>query len=192
MLFIALGLIGAAIGAFVALWRKPTVPRHWPILGLALAPQLGNLFGWRMPGMFFWAAMVIFLWCLANYNVPGALLTAIGVGMNLLAMAWHRGYMPIRTDVLASIGQVVAPGTVLVGSKDVAVLTSPVWWLSDWLVVPLPSGPIVASPGDIVVVVGVLWWLVFSHRPEKEHIDVDISGNSNVGRAPSTTVARPE
>ena len=173
MTFVAIALIGALVSAAMAAWRKPQLPGYWPVLALALAPQIANLAGFRVAGMFFWAIVAVFVWCMLNYAVGGALLVALGVGMNLLPMAWHGGYMPIRTDILAEIGQVVAPGTVLLGSKDIAVLSSPLWLLSDWIILRLPSGPIVASPGDAVVVVGIVWWLLFSHRPEKEPADVD-------------------
>ena len=173
MMFVAIAFVGALVSAAIAIWRKPQLPGYWPVLALALLPQIANLVGLRVAGMFFWAMVAVFVWCMLNYAVSGALVVALGVGMNLLPMAWHSGYMPIRTDILAEIGQIVSPGTVLLGSKDIAVLSSPLWLLSDWIIVRLPSGPIVASPGDAVVVFGIVWWLVFSHRPEKESIDVD-------------------
>ena len=187
MTLVAIALSAAAL----ARWRKPATPRGWPLLGLALAPQLVARLGWSTPGLFFLSIVVVFGWCLYNRDVRGARLAAIGIGLNLLAMAWHGGSMPIRIDVLAAIGVAAEPGALLLGSKDVAVLTSPLWLLSDWIIIRLPSGPIVVSPGDFLVIAGVVWWLLFSRPLAKEHDDA-AGCQTDVARAPHTSAARAE
>lgn len=190
MTLVAITVLGALGTAALALWRQPAVPRGWPLLGLALAPQLLARLGGPMPGMFFLSMMIVFGWCVYNRAVCGATLAAAGVGANLLVMAWHGGAMPIRTDVLAAIGVAAEPGTLLPGSKDVAVLTSRLWLLSDWVIIPLPAGPIVASPGDLLVLAGIIWWLLFSRPLRKEHADDDAGRKADVARAPHTPAAR--
>src|SRR6476659_7624356 len=75
-----------------------------------------------------------FGWCLCNRALAGVPAVALGVIMNLLIMAFHGGAMPIYADTLADIGHSFAPGTLLMGSKDVVVQSAALWSLSDWLV----------------------------------------------------------
>ncbi|HNP73568.1 MAG TPA: DUF5317 family protein [Kouleothrix sp.] len=191
MALLPIALAGALCSAVVALWRKPATPRGWPLLLLALAPQLAALLSRPQPGLFFCSMVAVFGCCLCNLALPGAALAATGVGLNLLAMAWHGGAMPIRTDILAAVGVSAAPGTLLHASKDIAVLASPVWLLSDWIIIPLPRGPLVASPGDFLIVAGVTWWLLFS-RLEKEHDYADAGRSADVARTSHAPAARAE
>ena len=107
------------------------MPRFCLLLVVALVPQVGNLVGIRILGMFFVAIAVIGIWCAYNRDIPGTAVVGVGIGLNLLVMGFHGGAMPIRADVLAAFGQVAAPGTILVGSKDVVIDTSALWLLSD-------------------------------------------------------------
>jgi hypothetical protein len=168
MTVLALYLCLALAGAVVALWRPPRMPRYWLLLALAAVPQLGSLLGIWLPGMFLVSVGAIFVWCLCNRAIPGILAVALGVIMNLLVMALHGGAMPIHADTLARIGYDFAPGTLLMGSKDVVVQSAALWMFSDWLILPAGATTFVASPGDVVVIVGVIWWLLFSHTNERE------------------------
>jgi hypothetical protein len=92
--------------------------------------------------------------------------------MNLLTMALHGGSMPLHAGTIAAFGQTIAPGTILVGSKDVVVQSSPLGLLADWLVFWVSSGKVVVvSPGDLIVIAGILYWLLFSpvRRKEQTH-----------------------
>jgi hypothetical protein len=151
----------------LALWRPPRMPRYWLLLAIAAVPQLGSLLGVWIPGMFLVSVAAIFVWCLCNRAVAGVPAVAVGVVMNLLVMAFHGGAMPIQAEVLARIGHSYAPGTLLMGSKDIVVQSAALWLLSDWLVLPAGATTFVASPGDIVVIIGVIWWLLFSHVSER-------------------------
>lgn len=192
MLILTVALLGALCSAGLAFWRAPQVPRYWPLLAIAVAPQFGNLFGIAIPGMFFAAIIAVLIWCFGNWHIPGALLIALGVGLNWLVMALHGGSMPIRADVLALIGQAAPIGTQLAGSKDVVVQTSLLWWLSDWIVISAGSKILVVSPGDLVIVGGILYWLVFSRQLKKDSAYVEISRNPDaVGTAhPSAARAK--
>jgi hypothetical protein len=94
--------------------------------------------------------------------------------------------MPIRADILASLGQVAAPGTILVGSKDVVIDTSALWMLSDWIILALGAKKVVVSPGDLIIVAGVAWWLLFSHQAKKDQAHANIIDQTGLARAAYT------
>jgi len=168
LLVLALAGVLAALAAGLALWRSPQLPRVWPLLAIALTPLVGSILNLRLPGMFFVSMGAIGLWCLWNRGIAGIPLLAIGVSLNLVAMAAHGGAMPIYVDVLARLGQIVTPGTVLHASKDVAVASSPLWVLSDWMVLSFGRSAIILSPGDLLVIIGIAWWLLYSRDPRKD------------------------
>src|SRR5215207_2777706 len=134
MTMLTMSVIGALLSGALAFWRRPQMPRYWPLLAVAIVPQVGNLLGVRIPGMFFVAIAVIGIWCVYNHDIAGTAVVGVGIGLNLLVMGFHGGSMPIRADILASLGQIAVPGTVLVGSKDVVIDTSMLWLLSDWII----------------------------------------------------------
>jgi len=192
MAMLMLSVIGALVSGALAFWRRPHMPRFWPLLAVAMAPQLGNLAGIRVPGMFFVAIAVIGIWCAYNRDIAGTAVVAVGIGLNLLVMGFHGGSMPIRADVLASLGQVAAPGTVLAGSKDVVIDTSALWLLSDWIILALGAKKVVVSPGDLIIVAGVAWWLLFSHQPQKDQAHADIIDQAGLARTAYTPASRAE
>jgi hypothetical protein len=157
----------ALAGATLTLWRPPRMPRYWLLLAIAAVPQLGSLLGVWIPGMFLISVGAIALWCLCNRAIPGIPAVAVGVMLNLLVMAFHGGAMPVHAATLAELGQPFAPGTLLMGSKDIVVQSATLWMLSDWLVLPAGVTTFVASPGDLIVLFGVVWWLLFSHEQER-------------------------
>lgn len=190
MVMLAVALIGALCSAGLALWRVPRMPRYTPLLAIAAVPQIGNLYGIRIPWMFFIAIAAILIWCVWNWSLRGALIVALGVGLNLLVMAFHGGAMPIRADVLASIGHSAPVGTLLAGSKDVVIDSSGLWLLSDWIVIAVRHTTVVVSPGDLILVAGIVWWLLFSRQEEKENVHVEVGRHSDVARATYATATR--
>lgn len=188
----ALALVGGALASIVALWRQPALPRAWLVLSLAATPQLLLLLGIRLPGMYLITGAVALVWCLINRRLSGALLIAVGIGLNLLIMAYHNGTMPIRSDVITAIGEPFEPGTAFVNSKDTVVASSPLWLLSDWIIVPTKPYPVVASPGDLLIVVGIVWWLFFSHQPAKDVANADNVRDSGLGGTAPAAPSRPE
>ena len=165
-------LLCALAGATLALLRPPRLPRYSLLLAIAAVPQIGSLFGIRILGMFLVSAAAFCAWCLCNRNIPGVLIVALGVMLNLLVMASHGGAMPIRADVLVAAGYATPPGAALLGSKDIVVQASPLALLSDWLVVSYGARTIIASPGDLIAVVGILYWLLLGSA-NKERIAHD-------------------
>jgi hypothetical protein len=193
MAMLTLSVIGALLSVALAFWRRPQMPRYWPLLVVAIVPQVGNLVGIRIPGMFFVAIAVIGIWCAYNRVIPGTAVVAIGIGLNLLVMAFHGGSMPIRADVLLrTFGVVAVPGTVLLGSKDVVIDTSALWLLSDWIILALGAKKVVVSPGDLIIVAGVAWWLLFSHQPEKDQSHADIIDQTGLARTAYTPTSWAE
>jgi hypothetical protein len=188
-----LSIFGALLSAALAFWRRPHMPRYWPLLAVAMVPQVGNLFGIRILGMFFVAIAVIGIWCVYNRDIPGTAVVAIGIGLNLLVMGFHNGSMPVRADILLrAFGVVAAPGTILVGSKDVVIDTSALWLLSDWIILSLGATKVIVSPGDLIIVAGVAWWLLFSHQPEKDQAHADIIDQTGIARTAYTPASRAE
>ena len=120
-----------------------------------------------------------------------ASVVAIGIGLNLLVMGVHNGSMPVRADILLrTFGVVAAPGTILVGSKDVVIDTSPLWLLSDWIILSLGATKVIVSPGDLIIVAGVAWWLLFSQKPEKDQAHADIIDQTGVARTAGRVAGR--
>ena len=167
MMLLTLYAVCALIGGALTLWRSPRMPRYSLLLAIAAVPQLGAVFGIWIPGMFLVSVATIGIWCMSNQAVAGVPVVSLGMILNFLPMAFHGGAMPISSSIVTRIGYAVVPGTLLVGSKDVVVGPTPLALLSDWIVIPSSATTIVASPGDIVVVIGIMWWLLFSHREER-------------------------
>jgi hypothetical protein len=187
---LTLSVLGALLSGILALWRRPQMPRYWPLLAVAMVPQLGSLLGIRIPGMFFVAIAVIGIWCLYNRTIPGTSIVTVGIGLNLLIMALYGGAMPIRADILASLGYPAEAGAMLM--KDVVVESSALWLISDWIVLSLGTKTVIISPGDLIIVVGVAWWLLFSHQPEKDRDHADIVDQARLARAAHASVTRTE
>src|SRR5215813_3278870 len=99
MTMLMLSAIVAVLSGGLAFWRRPRMPRYWPLLVIAIVPQVGNLAGIRIVGMFFVAIAVIGIWCLYNRDIAGTSVVAVGIGLNLLVMGFHGGSMPIRADI---------------------------------------------------------------------------------------------
>ena len=190
---LTISIFGALLSGALAFWRRPQMPRFWPLLAVAMVPQVGNLVGIRISGMFFVAIAVIGIWCIYNRDIPGTAVVAVGIGLNLLVMGFHGGSMPVRADILLRAFDVIAaPGTILVGSKDVVIDTSALWLLSDWIILPLGATKVIVSPGDLIIVAGVAWWLLFSHQPEKDQAHADIIDQTGLAGTSHAPVAWTE
>ncbi len=171
MTLLAVYLVCALVGAVIALWRAPAWPRYNLLLAIAAAPQIAHVLGIHLSEMFIVSVVAMILWCICNYRIAGVPLVAGGAALNMLAMAWHGGAMPVRADILADLGYHFDAGVLLEGSKDIVVHGSPLWLLSDWLPVSTGFFTLIVSPGDLLIVGGVLAWLMFSHpsTSEREH-----------------------
>jgi hypothetical protein len=160
-------------GTTIALLRPPRMPRYAPLLAIAAVPQIGSLLGIWIPGMFAISVLAFCSWCLCNRDIPGVLIVAFGVMLNLLVMAFHDGAMPIHADLLAATGNAAPVGSMLWGSKDIVVHSAPLASLSDWMIVSSGARTLIASPGDLIAAAGILFWLLFS-RSTKEGFSHDV------------------
>lgn len=164
MTLFAVYLICALAGAMIAFWRAPLWPRYNLLLVIAAIPQIGHVLGVRISEMFVVSVAAMIIWCCCNYRIAGVPLVAGGTALNMLAMAWHGGAMPVRADILAELGYHFDVGVFVEGSKDIVVHRSPLWLLSDWLPISTDFMTLIVSPGDLLIACGILVWLIFS-RP---------------------------
>jgi Family of unknown function (DUF5317) len=175
---LALIYLGCALaGSMLALLRPPQLPRYWLLLVIAVVPQIGSLLGIWIPGMFLVTVCTFCIWCLCNRTIPGILIVALGMMLNMLVMAFYGGAMPIHADTLAQLGHVVPHGSVMAGSKDVVIHSPSLALLTDWMVLLSGSRTIIASPGDLIAVVGIVYWLLFGHST-KERVRYDVLSRS--------------
>lgn len=168
MVLLALYLACALGGGALALWRSPQMPRSWLLLIIAALPQAAGLLGIRMPGMFLTSVAAITIWCLLNRAIAGVPMVSLGIALNLLAMGFYGGAMPIHAHTMAQIGYPAAVGALPSGSKDIVVQSAQLALLFDWIVLPSRVITIVASPGDLILLIGIMWWLLFSYEQERD------------------------
>jgi hypothetical protein len=93
----------------------------------------------------------------ANWQVPGLLLAALGAALNLLAIAANGGVMPASPDALVAAGLPVdAPGF----QNSTALADPRLAFLGDVFAIPA-SWPLsnVFSVGDVLIGAGLAWGL---------------------------------
>ena len=107
---------------------------------------------------------LLVLFALRNWHLWGVRLMAVGFLLNLLAISFNGGLMPISPEEVASVNLLdrienVQLGEPVPGSKGVLMASrdARLWFLSDVIVFP-PRSPIsrVYSVGDLLVLGGVV------------------------------------
>ena len=133
---------------------------------------------------FSFALLLWFTW--QNRSHRPMRLLFIGTLLNLIPIAFHRGYMPITAETVATLFPNHAgpwpSGPVGPGSKDIIVslANSPFWMLGDIFAVGPPSPYRMAfSIGDLFVAAGFLWvsCSILFTRPTAQAIP-SLSGSS--------------
>jgi hypothetical protein len=170
-------LLAALVVSFVvgvlrggALARLVLLPFRWPaipVLSFAAQAMLMWFPEPRSQGISLHAAilatsyLVLLLTVWVNRRIPGMLLLGLGLSLNLAVMVANGGYMPITPEAMQRIGHRnvdgIAPGTRVVGSKDIALPRDQthLWFLSDVLVFPPPFPiPSAFSLGDLCIAMG--------------------------------------
>jgi hypothetical protein len=154
---LAVPLTGGRLGALVDL-RLRHVWAVYVALGLAvLAVELPGLPDGLRSLLLVAAYPVGAVFLVANWRVPGILLTALGAALNLLAIAANGGVMPASPAALASAGLAADDP----GFQNSAVLADPrLAFLGDVFAIP-GSWPLsnVFSVGDVLIAVGLAWGL---------------------------------
>jgi hypothetical protein len=112
--------------------------------------------------------------------------------LNLLVMAFYGGAMPVRADALAAAGYAAPPGSVVLGSKDIVVQSTPLTLLSDWMVLAYGARTLIVSPGDLVALAGILYWLLCSYSIVERDSDDVISRHHGAVRPAHALVAGAE
>jgi hypothetical protein len=102
-------------------------------------------------GLLLGSQLVVIAWVLANWQLPGLPLVAIGLMLNATVMAAN-GAMPVDPEAIAALGR---DGSELVRGKHVLMTDDTrLPWLADiWAVPPLRS---IISIGDVVLAAGLI------------------------------------
>ncbi len=129
-----------------------------------------------IPGLQIVTMLGLLVFAAINLISPGFWALGIGLLGNFLAIAFNGGWMPISLATLRRLGPGVPPETWIEGTrlgltKDqiMAVQSTRLIWLSDWLTVPQWFPYKVAfSIGDVFIAVGAFLLLWSLSRKEKE------------------------
>jgi hypothetical protein len=155
------------------------------VIGLIL--QLGVTF---LPGEFFEergylliliASVAAAAFMFFNRNLPGMMLAAIGLALNVLAISLNQG-MPVSLEAIEIAG---APEFAAEGEHTLLDDSTKLPWLTD--VVPIPIAGTVLSVGDLFLAAG-LAWLVYGRAKGKGELPVDGIENG-AGRADDEVVS---
>lgn len=184
-------VVATGIGVCSALWSWPRIRRlaeldlrHLELVWIALVVQLVlfEYLGSRLPmwssNLIHFGTYVLTVWFIVlNRRIPGALVIAIGTGMNLLAITANGGTMPANMVAWQRAGLREIPPDVFENST---ALSSPrLAFLGDIFYVPerLPLSN-VFSIGDVLIVIGGTY---LAHRWCSQMLD---SGNACPWPAP--------
>jgi hypothetical protein len=132
--------------------------------GLVIADVL-EATGGTTYGLLLASQLLVIVWVLAIWQLPGLVLVAIGLLMNATVMAAN-GAMPVDPDAIAALGR---DADDLVRGKHVVMdEDTRLPWLADiWPVPPLRS---IISIGDVVLAAGLIpiTHHLMTYRPPKE------------------------
>jgi hypothetical protein len=99
------------------------------------------------------------IWVAANWRIPGMALIAIGLALNVAAIAANGGHMPVLPDAARLAGQYDAIATSDPSTSKHALIPmeqARLWLLSDIIAIPRGvPGAVVLSVGDIVLTIGI-------------------------------------
>lgn len=143
--------------------------RRWPLLATGLAVQVASARIGGRPGLVLLVAAYGLLVAFAAVNATrvGMWMVALGIGLNLLAIALNGG-MPVRPEAVVAAG-IAGPGRVdvlrLDGKRHLERPSDRLLALSD--VIPVRPLREVLSFGDLVMGVGLADVLVHLLRPPR-------------------------
>ena len=144
--------------------------RLWWVLVLALAFKLALLLSHAPPIP--WAQPLIFLLvavgAIANWRLPGVLLVAAGLLMNVVVVAANGWVMPFSTGAYSAAGRPLDPAT---HEPRTSALSQPegrataLAWLDDRI--PFPPTRQIVSLGDVFIMAGGVWLIVAVSGPRR-------------------------
>lgn len=121
---------------------------HRPLLDVAVAP------------LYILSMLMAAAWVGLNWRLPGMPLIALGLGLNLVAIAANGGHMPVAPESARYAGKLV--GDVAAGSVSNNSMRLPpdqvhLWILTDIIALP-KAFPLanVFSIGDLLLIVGIM------------------------------------
>ena len=173
LLFIAAGL-GLGIARAGDVRRLSSQRLRWSglvLLALGLQIAVFSSFGReRLPSVtallhiFSYALLAIF--AVVNCHHPGFYLMVAGLVSNLAAIWANGGYMPALPQHLESLG-VYEEG--ILNNSCVIGPGTPLWWLGDVFLLPLPVIGNVFSVGDLLLGVGAACFVYHSLHPVRSY-----------------------
>lgn len=156
--------------------RLAHAPLRWSgllLAGLGLQVVVDVLVGRGLladasvPGwvLLFASQLLVLLWVLRNWHLPGMLLVGIGLLLNVVVVAAN-GAMPVAPEAITALGG--DPLTLEPGKHTLLTPDSRLAWLADvWAIPPLRS---IISVGDVVLAAGLIPLVhgLMTYRPAEE------------------------
>ena len=177
MLLIVGGLVGllASLAAGGRISRLAEIKFRWPLVVLiAYAAREANVLyaplahSWAAPVSYTLALAALVAWTVWHRDrVPGILVVAAGMAMNLLVVVANLGHMPVPRW-LADRGPRELLERGVLGQYIISGPNTRLDWLGDWILLPGSLGHVFAqaySPGDLVATVGMAVAVFLSMRP---------------------------
>ena len=150
----------------------PASGLHWlPCAVAALAAEVAVIWvlsaseewrGW-LPVLLPSAHLMLIPFLLRNFSFWGARVVLLGLTLNLIAMAFNGGFMPVAPGAVEAVGKhdrlELELGDPIPGTKNVLLESDQTHapWLSDAIVLPIPRPyKRAVSVGDFIVIGGVV------------------------------------
>jgi Family of unknown function (DUF5317) len=177
VLFILGGLVGLLAGLVAGgrITHLAEIRFRWPLVVVVAfaARELNVLYtplahSWLAPVFYTVALAALVVWTAWHRDrVPGIIVVAAGMGLNLVVVIANLGHMPVPLW-LADRGphELIERGEL--GQYIVMGPNTHLNWLGDWIVLPGTLGHIFTqaySPGDLVATVGMGVAVFLSMRP---------------------------
>lgn len=116
-------------------------------------------------GLLLTSQVLVIVWVLGNWQLPGLVLVAIGLTLNAMVMAAN-GAMPVSPEAIAALGR---DSSDLVRGKHVLMDDGThLPWLADiW---PVPPIRAIISVGDVILAAGLIpiTHYLMTYRPQAE------------------------
>ncbi|MDZ4717596.1 MAG: DUF5317 family protein [Roseiflexaceae bacterium] len=165
LVMIAFLVVGLVRGG--SLDHLADVSLHWKPLAVAgLVLQLFIFTPFRneplitsaIPHLYVLSMAILAVWVFANWQIPGILLMAAGLLMNMAAIAANGGYMPVAPEIAWISGHfraVATDGSAIINNSRAMSGDIRLWILTDILPVPasIPFAN-VFSIGDVLLALG--------------------------------------
>ena len=189
MVLLAAIVAGMTVGLLVSwrtktTWQPPSFSYGWLVV-VGFLPQFLAFFlpatrsyfpDWLAAASLVGSQVILLAFCLLNRHLPGILLIAIGLGLNLIVILANGGFMPLPLETAVkwlpsnTFNQLESGSRIGHSSKDVLLPTKDIFmpWLADRFYPPkgFPY-QFVFSLGDVLIAAGTFWLLVKSALPAK-------------------------